>query len=300
MPDTLINGVLLMQPKNWATSVAVAHLTLSRESGSWRVTSKRATVVQAANHPEQPAVIAVLDAAHRTTIAWVTTPIGRTPVTWRADSARVTDAPLTDFVNEVQRRAAGADLASTAVFSLDASLDSGAITPGRLQALYPYDNTLRAIRISGRQVKEYLEHSARYYLTAADGRVVVDSTVPGYNFDIVSGADYTLDLSKPAGQRVTRLEFRGKPIAPSDSFTMALNNYRQTGGGGYAMLSGARVVYDTQQEIRQLLIDEVRRRGTIMPGDYFIRNWHIEPTGAIGALYQQLRGEKGGGGSGSR
>jgi 2',3'-cyclic-nucleotide 2'-phosphodiesterase (5'-nucleotidase family) len=287
--DTLINGVLLVQPKNWATSVGVSHLTLTREKGHWRVAAKDSRVIQSVGHAESPTVLAATDSAHAATIRWVTAPIGRTPVAWRADSARVVDTPLLDFINEVQRRAAGTDLASTAAFSLDASLDSGAISAARMQALYPYDNTLRAIRISGKQLRDYLEQSARYYTTAADGRVGVDPSIPGYNFDIVSGADYTLDVSRPIGQRVTRLEVRGRPVAPTDSFTMALNNYRQTGGGGYAMLRGAPVVYDNQQEIRQLLVDEVRRKGTITPDDYFTRNWRIEPATAVALLYQQLR-----------
>jgi 2',3'-cyclic-nucleotide 2'-phosphodiesterase (5'-nucleotidase family) len=70
---------------------------------------------------------------------------------------------------------------------------------------------------------------------------------------------------------------------------MALNNYRQTGGGGYAMLSGAPVVYDKQQEIRQLLVDEVRRKGTITPSDYFTPNWRIEPSSSVTSLYGELR-----------
>jgi 2',3'-cyclic-nucleotide 2'-phosphodiesterase (5'-nucleotidase family) len=283
--DTVINGALLMQPKNWATSVAVAHLALSKQSGKWAVEHKSSTVVQAARHREDPVVVAATDAAHRATIAWVTAPIGRTPVAWRADSARVADTPLIDFILETERRAAGSDLASTAAFSLDASLDSGAVTAARLQALYPYDNTLRSIRITGQQLRDYLEHSARYYKTAGS----IDPAIPGFNFDVVSGADYTLDVSRPIGQRVTRLEFKGKPVQPGDSFTMALNNYRQTGGGGYAMLSGAPVVYDKQQEIRQLLVDEVRRTGTIKPDDYFTRNWRIEPASSVAILYRELR-----------
>jgi 2',3'-cyclic-nucleotide 2'-phosphodiesterase/3'-nucleotidase len=89
--------------------------------------------------------------------------------------------------------------------------------------------------------------------------------------------DYTLDLARPVGERVTTLTFHGHPVAPTDSFTLALNNYRQTGGGGYSMLRGAKVVYDRQQEIRQLLIDELRRRKVIHQSDYFVKNWSILP-----------------------
>ncbi|MEO8560905.1 MAG: 5'-nucleotidase C-terminal domain-containing protein [bacterium] len=290
MGDTTINGVLLMQAKNWAQSVAVAHVALSRADGHWRATSKSSRVVQTMGHPESPSVVAATESAHRATIAWVTTPIARSNVAWRADSSRVADTPLIDFILEVLRRATGADLASAAAYSLDAAIDSGPITAANVQALYPYDNTVRVVKISGRQLREYLEHSARYYRTATDGRATVDPTVPGYDFDIVSGVDYTLDVSRPVGERVTRLEHGGRPVAPTDSFTLALTNYRQTGGGGYSMLADAPVVFDKQQDIRQLIFDEMKRAGTLKPDDYFTRNWRIEPASAVPALYAQLRG----------
>ena len=69
---------------------------------------------------------------------------------------------------------------------------------------------------------------------------------------------------------------------------MALNNYRQTGGGGFSMLRDAPVVYDRQQEIRQLLIDEVRAKGTLTPSDYFHPNWRIVPAGAVGRLLRSI------------
>ena len=289
MPDATIGGVLLMQAKNWVQSVAVANLRLARGGTGWRVASKSSRLVRTAGHAESPAVLATTQAAHRATVAWVTTPIGRTDVVWRADSSRLVDTALLDFVLEVQRRAADADLAAAAAFSLDASIDTGAITAARMHALYPYENTLRAIRISGRQLREYLEFSARYYRTDASGAISVDSTVPGYNFDVVAGADYVLDLTRAQGQRVTRLDVRGRPVAPTDTFTLALTNYRQAGGGSYTMIAGAPVVYDRQQDIRQLLTDEVRRVGTLRPQDYFTRNWRIEPAAAVGELYPQMR-----------
>ncbi|HEV8216487.1 MAG TPA: 5'-nucleotidase C-terminal domain-containing protein, partial [Gemmatimonadaceae bacterium] len=278
MADTVINGTLLMQPRNWAASVAVAHLGLVRRDGRWRVTSRRSSVVAVAGHRESPAVIAVTQEGHRATIRYATTSIGTTPVAWRADSARVVDTPLMDFILEVERGASGAQLASTAAFSLDASLAAGSITVARLAALYPYDNTLRAVRISGEQLRAYLEQSARYFRQTADGRFSVDPTIPGYNYDMVAGVDYTIDVSRPIGERIVTLTHEGRPVTATDTFTMALNNYRQTGGGGFSMLRDAPVVYDRQLEIRQLLIDEVRRRGTISPADYFHPNWRIVPA----------------------
>ncbi|HEX7981454.1 MAG TPA: 5'-nucleotidase C-terminal domain-containing protein [Gemmatimonadaceae bacterium] len=293
MADTSINGVLLVQAKNWVQSVAAAHLQLARDNGRWRVTSRTGTLIHTAGHAESPTVLAATEAAHRAAVAWVTTPLGRTDVAWRADSARVTDTPLQDFVLEVMRRAAHADLAAGAAFSLDASLDSGAITAARMQALYPYDNTVRAIRISGKQLREYLEQSARYYTVDATGAPKVNPEIPGYNFDMLAGADYVLDVSRPTGERVTRLEVRGRAVAPRDSFTLALTNYRQTGGGGYTMIVGAPEVYRSTEDVRQLLTDEVRRAGVLRPQDYFTRNWRIEPASAVSSLYRELRGAVG-------
>jgi 2',3'-cyclic-nucleotide 2'-phosphodiesterase (5'-nucleotidase family) len=287
---TTIGQTLLVQPKNWATSVNVVHLLVSpspdiyvnmRVPRRYVITEKRSDLVQAAGHAENAAVLAATDAVHRETVAYVTTPIGTTPERWSADSARVKDTPLIDFILETERKAAGSDLASTAAFSTELVMGPGPITIAQVAQLYPYDNTLRAVRITGKQLRDYLEFSSRYYRTPASATVPLetDPQIPGYNFDVVSGVDYVIDVSRPIGSRITRLDYKGAPVRDSDSFTMALNNYRQTGGGGYAMLSGAPVVYDRQQEIRQLLIDEVKLRDVLRQADYFTANWRIARGG---------------------
>src|SRR5688500_15065851 len=242
---TTIGQTLLIQPKNWATSVAVAHLSLSRSGGKWAVTSRRGELVQAAGHAESPAVAAATERAHRETVAYVTTPIGTIAESWSADSARLKDTPLIDFILETERKIAGADLASTAAFSTDVRFGPGPITIAEVARLYPYENTLRSVRITGKQLRDYLEFSARFWRTPASATATLqaDPELPGYNFDIVSGVDYVIDPSRPIGSRITRLDYKGVPVRDTDSFTMALNNYRQTGGGGYAMLRGAPVVY---------------------------------------------------------
>ncbi|MDQ3995793.1 MAG: 5'-nucleotidase C-terminal domain-containing protein [Gemmatimonadota bacterium] len=290
MADTVIGGVLLMQPRNWATSAAVAELHLERRAGRWQITSKRGRLISASGHVEHPAVLAATEVAHRAAVAYVAETLGTTGVAWRADSARVKDTPIVDLILEVQRRRAGADLASTAAFNLRASLDTGAITVAEVAALYPYDNTLRAIRVSGRQVREYVERSAHYFVRASDGRAAVDTTIPGYNYDMLAGIDYAIDLRRPAGFRITGLSVRGRPVTDTDTFTLALNNYRQTGGGGFSMLASAPVVFESREDIRELLIDEVRRRKTLRPEDYFRLNWRLEPPSAVDEAYRAMTG----------
>ena len=284
MRELRIGQTLLTQPRNWATSVSIAHLRVVPNGTAWRVAESRADIVSVAGHSEQRGVLTATDANHRRTVAFVKTSIGTTPVAWHSDSARTKDTPLIDFILETERKATGADLASTPAYSLDASLDAGPITVAELSRLYPYENTLKAVRISGKQLRDYLEFSNRYYksvdTSTSSATLVIDRTIPGFNYDILAGADYTIDLTRPIGSRVTSLTVKGRTVADADSFTLALNNYRQSGGGGYAMLRGAPVVYDRQQDLRQLLIDEVARRKVIRPKDYFTKNWRLIYPGA--------------------
>ena len=280
VPDTTINGVLLVQARQWARSLAVVHLGLERAAPSaWRVATRAGRTIPAAGRAPDRAFLDSLRWAHERTVEHVNARVGRVTESLDARAARVRDTPIIDFVNEVQRRVAGADLAASAAFRLDAALPAGEVTIAQLAALYPYDNTLKAVRISGAQLRAYLEKSAEYYAPPG-GATVTNPDVPGYNFDILSGVDYTLDVSRPIGQRVTRLERAGRAVLPADSFTLALNNYRQSGGGGYTMVADAPVVYDRQEGIRELLIEEFRRRGTLAPADYFTANWELVPAAA--------------------
>jgi 2',3'-cyclic-nucleotide 2'-phosphodiesterase (5'-nucleotidase family) len=285
MADTVITGTLLMQPKNWAQSVAIAELHLADDGSGWRVASKHSSVVQAAGHAENAEIASVVAAGHEAAKEYVATAVGSSDVAWSADSGRVIDTPIADFISEVERRTAHSDLASTAVFDVGARIDSGPVTVGEIARLYPYENTLSAVRITGAQLRAYLEYSARYYGTYGTSEPPVHTDVPGYNFDVVAGADYTIDLSKPVGSRIRSLSVHGKPVSDGDSFTLALNNYRRSGGGGYGMLKGAPEVYNSATEIRDLLIAEVERRKHIAPADYFQRNWSIVPAAAIGPAY---------------
>jgi 2',3'-cyclic-nucleotide 2'-phosphodiesterase/3'-nucleotidase/5'-nucleotidase len=297
--DSMIAGpsgpVLFTQAGHWARSLAVATLELHRRApGDWAVTARRARVIRPDPQRTARTFLDSLRWEHERTVAWVNARIGRAPAEMSAREARVRDTPIIDFINEVQRAAGNADLSSTAAFRIEAGLDTGAITIAEIAGLYPYDNTLQVIRITGEQLKQYLEKSAEYYRgwPGPDGGPVTDPAVPGYNFDIVSGVEYAIDISRPKGQRVAGLTHRGQPVRAEQTFTLALNNYRASGGGGYTMIRGAPVVLDRQQDIRELLIEEVRRRGTLRPEDFFRESWRLLPGDAArAAAAEQARTE---------
>ena len=278
--DTVINGVHFVQPKNWALSLSVVHVWVVQG----KVVSVRADLVPIRTTPELPRFTRRMDAPHEAARLWAGTPIGRAGPGFDARYARVQDGALLDFINEVQRRKTGAQLSAAAAFEVQAGLPDGEVHLRDVAGVYPYENTLRAVRISGQQLREFLEHSARYFRTyepaPAGRRPIVNDSVPGYNFDVVSGVAYNIDLARPAGQRIRGLAYEGKLVQPSDSFTLALNSYRAAGGGGYAMLAGARVTYDRGEDVRDLLVDEIRRVGALDARAYFRPSWAIVPPEA--------------------
>src|SRR5438876_2691797 len=291
--DYVVNGVHFVQPKNGALSLAVVQVWLTREPGTgdrgpgaYRVTSVRADLLPLTSTPELPRFTRRFAAAHERVRTWAATPLGSAGPGFSGRFARAEDTPLLDFINEVQRRRAGADLSAAADFDLGAGLPEGEVRERDVTGVYPYENTLRAVRISGSQLKAYLEQSARYFRTYQPGAPLINDSVPGFNFDVVSGVAYTIDLTQAPGQRIRGLVFRGRAVAAADSFTLALNSYRQPGGGGYGMLQGARVVYDRGESIRDLHAAEVRIREPLIAQGVYSPSWSLGPAEAREALRQ--------------
>lgn len=305
-----IDGTLVLNAGSHARNLAVAHLVVRRHGPGEEaaVLEARGELVPTAGAPSAARIVeAVLD-AHRRTLAWLDEPIGWTPDRWSAADARYRDTPIADLITTVERRVSGAELASTAIFDPSAELGPGPITRRDILELYVYPNTLKAVRIDGADLKAYLERSALYFHSwppgTADGSTpagagaggrdgdrrgdaqtsLINDSVPGFNFDVVSGVEYAIDLRNPPGERIVGLRRDGRPVTPADSFTLALNNYRQTGGGGFQMVAEAPLVFSTETEVAELLMDFVQERDTLTAEEIFEENWRILPPEAVEAL----------------
>jgi 2',3'-cyclic-nucleotide 2'-phosphodiesterase/3'-nucleotidase len=106
---------------------------------------------------------------------------------------------------------------------------------------------------------------------------------PDYNYDIVAGLGqrlgYDIDIARPVGSRIVDLRYGDAPIDPAQVFVLAINNYRQSGGGNFPHVKTAEVVYNRQVEIRQLLIDWVTAQGTIDPATFASTDWRLVSDG---------------------
>jgi 2',3'-cyclic-nucleotide 2'-phosphodiesterase/3'-nucleotidase len=295
--------VVLCEPFFWGKRVAVFDLELERKGNRWSITSITSDTLPTNTAEADPEVAAAVQQQHATVVKYVNSVVGTSAVAMSAARSVVEDVPIIDFVNFVQADAVkagltGADaslpvLSEAAPFNRAASFPAGNVTIRDVAGLYIYDNTLLGVKLTGAQVKDYLEYSMRYFkqvsgpgpfTTAAVTNAVYNgATTPDYNFDSVAGLDapltYDVDIAQPIGSRVTNLQYDGAAIDPAQEFVLAINNYRQSGGGGFPHVSTAPVVYNRQNEIRQLLIDWVVAHGEIDPTDFASADWKLVSGG---------------------
>ncbi len=279
VPAVYINGVLLTQANHWGRHLARADVYLQQDTGRWRVYAKAARTLAADDRVEaDQEILKLTESYDRETQAWLSRAIGESAAELTAKDARFRDSAILDLIHRVQLEAGQADVSMAASFNPQARIAKGAVTVRDIAGLYVYENTLVVLEITGRQLKEALEHSAKYFRAYEPGKPatdLVDEKIPAYNFDIAEGVTYELDISKPFGERIQNLRFHGQPLKPDQKLRLATNNYRVNGGGGYTMYKTAPVVYRSGEEIRELIIDWVERHQTV-PAEP-TNNWRIVP-----------------------
>lgn len=268
------NGVLITQADKFGNKLALVTLELEKTNNKWVVKNKKAETIDIASLEPDKELLEYLKNEHESTLAYVNKAIGTSTEEWKAQEGRLKDTPIVDLINTVQKETTGADLSSSSLFNENVVIPKGNVSIANIASLYIYENTLCAIKITGKKLREYLEYSAKYY-TYENGKLGINKTVPGYNYDIVSGVDYKIDISKPLGSRIVELKYQGKDVTDEMTFTMALNNYRQSGGGGYAMIKDSPLIYNKFESIRDLLIRYVQKKGTINPNEIFKKNWGV-------------------------
>lgn len=281
--DVVLTGadgqhVGVVQPGRWASHLGVASLRITRNHDGQVIVVGTET----RNHPvadiqEHPGIVEMTMEAHMDVVDFVTEPMAYSDDVWSASESRRVDTPVIDLIQRVQKKATGAQLSAAAAFNTSVEFGPGQVTRGDIAMLYPYFNTLYKLEISGAQIREFLEYTSRYYLTETDeqGRPVTNREWPGFNFDMLAGVDYILDLRNDPGERVTKLTYQGEPVADDDIFTIAMNSYRAEGGGGFDMLENAPVLERIDRSVSDLILDYLQERQVIQHEDVFEENWHL-------------------------
>jgi len=285
--------VLLTEPSKWGQRLSVVDFSLSWTRGRWQVAAKSSQTLNTNTVPEDPKIVSLMAPQHDKTMSYVNQPVAQSVSELSAATSRYEDTAILDYIQAVQTSVVSAAvgtaapvLSIAAPFSRTAVFPSGQVTIRDIAGLYIYDNTLEAVTLTGAQVKDYLEYSAKYFNQTPVGAPVDPDTLtnaggePDYNYDVLSGVTYDLDISKPVGSRVVGLSYDGTPVDPAQEFVVAVNNYRRSGGGGFPHVSTAPVVYNAQVEIRQALIDYAAATGAIDESTFFVPNWRLVREGA--------------------
>jgi 2',3'-cyclic-nucleotide 2'-phosphodiesterase/3'-nucleotidase len=304
-----VHGVPAVMPAYWGRALGVIELPLLRRDGRWQVERERSRSRVIATAPAgqetvapEPAIARLVDEAHRGAMAYMEQPVAHSELAMTTFFADVGDTSAIDVVNRAQADFLRAQIESAypalrelPVLSAAAPFKTGAAGPddytqvpaGTLAIrhaadLYLYPNTLVAVKISGAQLRTWLEQSARRFRQidpeSTAPQALVDDTVPGYNFDVIDGVHYVIDLTRAPGERIVALDHPdGRPVDPQEWLLVATNNYRAGSGGAFG-LSAESVVIDTQVANRDVLIDWLRAQGRVdaRPADS-TRPWRFAP-----------------------
>ncbi len=275
------NGVLITEPNYHTRNISDIRITLSGAGTDWTVTGKSSTTpAMGSTVAEDADLVALMKPYHDATVAYINTPIGTATGDFPGGmAARVQDGPMADLINQVQTDAAAAagfpvEASLAALFTNSAQLNAGPIKLKDAYAVYIYDNTLYVIDATGQQIKDELEWTAGYFnqYYYEPGGVTKVSSFADYNYDLWSGIEYMIDVTKPVGQRVVELKLHGQPLAMDQVVRVALNNYRATG-----KFPTAPKVYQSTVEVRELVTNWIMAHSPVSPDDVFVQNYKLLP-----------------------
>jgi len=287
--------VLLSEPYCWGYRLSVFDFELELHHGRWKVTKKTAQTLNPNTVDEDPEIKKLLEADHELVVKYVNTPVGTCTEDLSAAESCWKDVPIMDFIHQVQMDTVKTGLSASdaalplisvaAPFSRTADIPAGNVTIRDIAGLYIYDNTLYGKKLTGAQLKDYLEYAAKYYHQVPAGTKVDTATLTNannfwdYMYDTAAGVDYEIDIAQAEGSRIKNLSCNGTAVTDDQVFVVAVNNYRANGGSGYPHIASADIAYSSTNEIRQLMIDFVTAKGALDPADFAAANWRLTQNG---------------------
>ncbi|WP_126992398.1 5'-nucleotidase C-terminal domain-containing protein [Thermosipho globiformans] len=262
---TKINNVPVSMPSYWGKSLGKVVLKLEKKDNKWQVIDSSVEQVSVKGVPADEEIISLIKPYDEKVQAWLDQPVGYADGDFWVENplfARLQDNPLIEFVNKVQMYYSKAKISSTALFNNSIKgWKSGPITLRDINAVYIYPNTLKVIKVTGKDIKDALEKSADYFVMenymVSVNKSWVEPKPRHYNYDMWEGISYKIVLNNPSGNRIIDLMFEGKPIEMDKEYEIVLNNYRAGGGGGYTMFKGKPVVREVMMEVSELMADYI-------------------------------------------
>ncbi|MEO1194829.1 MAG: bifunctional 2',3'-cyclic-nucleotide 2'-phosphodiesterase/3'-nucleotidase [Pseudomonadota bacterium] len=311
----------------WGSHLGVIDLMLAYEAGTWRVLAHDVETRAISKRNEDRSITPLVDSNadvlasvqqdHDATLAYVRRAVGKTAAPLHSYFALVADDPSVQIVSIAQKwyisdMLAGTPYAGLPVLSAAAPFKAGGrggpeyftdvpagdVAIKNVADLYLYPNTVRAVKVTGAEVRDWLERSAGMFNQVEPGKadqILLNPSFPSYNFDVIDGVRYQIDLSEPSkfdpkgalldasANRIKNLTYDGAPVTDDMEFIIATNNYRASGGGDFPGAKGDTIIFEAPDTNRDVIVRYIVEQGTIEPTAD--ANWTFAPLPGTSVLF---------------
>lgn len=289
------NAIMYGAPRNSARDVVKFEFNLTKTADGYKIENSSVQVVDMEKVEPSAALRKLIKPEHEATISFIKGGNGAEELGGgvlatstakfqpeneisKIPEGYIRDTAVTNLVAEMQLKLSGADVTAAALFRNDSDLPKGKITYGDLFRIYKFDNTLYKVDVTGKELKAYMEWSAQFFNQYKDGDLSIsfDPDVPAYKYDVFKGVDYKIDISKPAGQRIVDVMYKGQPLKDDEVISLAVNNYRYSSAlKGEKIIAGTRN-WESPIAIRDYIAEQFKEMKTISPK--VTNNWSIIGT----------------------
>lgn len=267
----VVNGVAIVQPGDKGSFVGKVVVDFEQAGSKLKVNSVNPMLISVEGKKSDAELTQKFQALHDEVEEWLDEPLGIVAGNMKIEDAhmvRLKEHPYIELIHKVQMEATGATISGTSLLTNAGTGFQQTITMRDIVTNYIYPNTLAVLELTGAELKAALEKAADYFALESDGSIglnwaYVHPKPQYYNYDMYEGIDYTIDVSKPSGERIVRFEKDGLPIQDEERLEVVTNQYRAIGGGDYTMFDASKIIREVTKDMSELIADYIKKHSII-------------------------------------